>query len=75
MKYADSSQTAITTGGRFNVSSGYLDIIGVQLVDAGQYGCIAHNMHGKLVAGAFLTTSTCKYSLLMDGLNKFIHKR
>ncbi|XP_068686600.1 fibroblast growth factor receptor 2-like [Montipora foliosa] len=58
VKYADSSQTAITTGGRFNVSSGNLDIIGVQLVDAGQYGCIAHNMHGKLVAGAFLTTST-----------------
>ncbi|XP_068734214.1 fibroblast growth factor receptor 2-like isoform X2 [Montipora capricornis] len=58
VKYADSSQTAITTGGRFNVSSGNLDIIGVQLVDAGQYGCIAHNMHGKLVADAFLTTST-----------------
>ncbi|XP_068732696.1 fibroblast growth factor receptor 2-like [Montipora capricornis] len=58
VKYADSSQTVITTGGRFNVSSGYLDIIGVQLVDAEQYGCIAHNMHGKLVADAFLTTST-----------------
>ncbi|XP_068686597.1 fibroblast growth factor receptor 2-like isoform X2 [Montipora foliosa] len=58
VKYADSGATMITTGGRFNVNSGYLDIMGVQLVDSGQYRCIAQNKHGKLVADTFLTIIT-----------------
>ncbi|XP_068734203.1 fibroblast growth factor receptor 2-like isoform X2 [Montipora capricornis] len=58
VKYTDSGATMITTGGRFNVNSGYLDIMGVQLVDSGQYGCVAQNKHGKLVADTFLTIIT-----------------
>lgn len=63
MKYTDSGETVITTSGRFIVSalSGYLYILGIHWSDAGRYGCIAQNEHGRIVADAHVTvvTGTC----------------
>ncbi|XP_068734206.1 fibroblast growth factor receptor 3-like isoform X1 [Montipora capricornis] len=60
VKYSDSGATAITPGGngRFVLGSDSLNIFSVALADAGHYGCIAQNEHGKLVADAFLTIMT-----------------
>ena len=64
MKYADNGIATEIRNGRFFVSSisGHLVIPGVQWADEGRYGCTAQNEHGKVVADAFLTIISCKYS-------------
>lgn len=65
VKYAENGAvTEIRNGGRFIVSSmsGHLVISRVQWADEGRYSCTAQNKHGKIVADAFLTIITCKYT-------------
>lgn len=63
VKYADNgAATEIRNDGRFIVGARHLVIAGVRWADEGQYGCTAQNIHGKIVADAFLTIITCKYS-------------
>ena len=56
----DNKETEIKTSGRFIVSAphGYFYILGVQWSDAGQYGCVAQNEHGRVVANAYLSVIT-----------------
>lgn len=60
VKYTDSGKTVIRTGGRFIVGAvfGYLYILGIHWSDAGQYGCIAQNQYGRVVADAHVTVVT-----------------
>lgn len=59
VKYADNgAATEIRNDGRFIVGARHLVIAGVRWADEGQYGCTAQNIHGKIVADAFLTIIT-----------------
>lgn len=60
VKYTDSGETVIQTGGRFIVGalSKNLFILGIRWSDAGRYGCIAQNQHGRIIADAYVTVVT-----------------
>lgn len=61
VKYTDSGETEIRTGGRFIISSVFsLFILGILWSDEGRYGCVAQNEHGRVVADAYLTVITGK---------------
>lgn len=60
VKYTDSGETVIQTGGRFIVGAltKNLFILGIHWSDAGRYGCIAQNQHGRIIADAYVTVVT-----------------
>ena len=61
VKYTESGgETAIQTGGRFIVGGtfGYLYVLQIHWSDAGRYGCIAQNEHGRVVTDAHVTVIT-----------------
>jgi len=64
VKYTNNGETVIHTGGRFVVitrlsdGSKYLSISGIQWSDAGRYGCVAQNQHGRAVAEAHVAVVT-----------------
>ena len=57
VKYTDSGETLISSNARFVIGavSRYLSILGIYWSDAGRYGCVAQNKHGRIVADAYLT--------------------
>ena len=66
VRYTNSGETVITSGGRFVVGSvfGNLYILQIQWSDAGKYGCVAQNKHGRIVANFYITVATGIYSRL-----------
>jgi len=60
VKYTDSGETVIQTGGRFIVGILFknLYILRIHWSDAGRYGCIAQNQHGRIIADAYVTVVT-----------------
>nr|XP_058973645.1 fibroblast growth factor receptor 4-like isoform X1 [Pocillopora verrucosa] len=60
VRYTTSGETVIRTGGRFVVGSVFrnLYIFHLQWSDAGQYGCVAQNKHGRAEANFYITVQT-----------------
>lgn len=60
VKYTDSGETVIQTGGRFIVGAvfKYLYILGIHWSDAGRYGCVAQNQYGRVIADAYVAVVT-----------------
>ena len=80
VKYTDSGETVIQTGGRFIVGTVFrnLYILKIHWSDAGRYGCIAQNQFGRVIADAHVivvtgmlevTISTCKVTYRLKCLN------
>lgn len=60
VRYTTSGETVIRTGGRFVVGSVFrnLYIFHLQWSDAGKYGCVAQNKHGRAEANFYITVQT-----------------
>ena len=80
VKYTNSGETVIQTGGRFIVGAVFknLYILRIHWSEAGRYGCIAQNQYGRVVADAHVivvtgmldvTISTCKVMYRLKFLN------
>lgn len=65
VKYTESGETVIQTGGRFFVGAIFknLYIFRIQWSDAGRYGCIAQNQYGRVIADAHVTVVTGKLDI------------
>ena len=60
VRYTGSGETVIRTGGRFIVGYvfGNLYIFNLQWSDAGKYGCVAQNKHGRTEANFYINVVT-----------------
>ena len=71
VKYTNSGETVIQTGGRFIVGAvfKYLYILGIHWSDAGRYGCVAQNQHGRVIADAHVTVVTSMFDITISTCN------
>ena len=68
VRYTTSGETVIRTGGRFVVGSVFrnLYIFHLQWSDAGKYGCVAQNKHGRAEANFYITVQTGMQTLKIN---------